>query len=313
MPGWPAKTAHAILLRAADATHVYVGLYHSRLAGPLRPSAVVTADDLARIRVRVPEFYAGDLMCPVGKTPLYLGQPVALLIFDDFDAFDQARLALRDEAFAKFGEETGPVELPNYGAFRFTRIGGPTPDAADVYSPVKNGWVSPGKFQKTQHTEVPIWDRLPISTGQAYAEAAAYGEQIRAELAANDPALLVLDREFETQSVDPMFLEPESALGWYDARRKTLELVAGVQSPYEAAESVAFLLGDAQADLRPTRINMNFAYSAAASAGVTTLRFRSMGPWPRFSFQIVQFVWPTIASISFNPDSSGTPSRCEPG
>jgi CO/xanthine dehydrogenase Mo-binding subunit len=267
MPGWPAKTAHAILLRAADATHVYVGLDHSRLAGPLQPSAVVTADDLARIRVRVPEFYAGDLICPVGKTPLYLGQPVALLIFEDFDAFDQARLALRDEAFAKFGEETGPVELPNYGAFRFTRIGGPTPDAADVYSPVKNGWVSPGKFQKTQHTEVPIWDRLPISTGQAYAEAAAYGEQIRAELAANDPALLVLDREFETQSVDPMFLEPESALGWYDAGRKTLELVAGVQSPYEAAESVAFLLGDAQAELRPTRINMNFAYCGGGFGG----------------------------------------------
>src|SRR3984957_15087015 len=91
MPGWPAKTAHAILLRAADATHVNVGLDHSRLAGPLHPSSVGTADDLARIRVRVPEFYAGDLMCPVGKTPLYLGQPVALLIFEDFDAFDQAR------------------------------------------------------------------------------------------------------------------------------------------------------------------------------------------------------------------------------
>ena len=38
MPGWPAKTAHAILLRAADATHVYAGLDLSRLAGPLRPS-----------------------------------------------------------------------------------------------------------------------------------------------------------------------------------------------------------------------------------------------------------------------------------
>ena len=140
------------------------------------------------------------------------------------------------------------MELPNYGAFRFTRVGGPTPDAADVYSPVKNGWVSPGKFQKTQHTEVPIWDRLPISTGQAYAEAADYGEQIRAELAANDPAHLVLDREFETQSVDPMFLEPESALGWYDAGRKTLELVAGVQSPYEAAKSSR----SCSATLRPT-------------------------------------------------------------
>ena len=98
MPGWPAKTAqHAILLRAADATHVYVGLDHSRLAGPLQPSAVVTADDLARIRVRVPEFYAGDLI-PVEDAALSW-PAVALLIFEDFDAFDQARLALRDEAF----------------------------------------------------------------------------------------------------------------------------------------------------------------------------------------------------------------------
>jgi CO/xanthine dehydrogenase Mo-binding subunit len=267
MPGWPAKTAHAILLRAADATHVYVGLDLSRLAGPPHPSAVVTADDLARIGVRVPEFYAGDLMCPVGKTPLYLGQPVALLIFEDFDAFDQARLALRDKPCVTFGEETGPVERPNYGAFRFTRVGGPTPEEPDVYSPVQNGWVSPGKFQKTQHTEVPIWARLPISTGQAYAEAADYGEQIRAELASDNPPLLVVDREFETQSVDPMFLEPESALGWYDAGRKTLELVLGVQSPYAAAQSVAFLLGDAQADFKPNNINMNFAYCGGGFGG----------------------------------------------
>ena len=33
---------------------------------------------------------------PAGKTPLYMGQPVALLIFEKFDAFDQARLLLRD-------------------------------------------------------------------------------------------------------------------------------------------------------------------------------------------------------------------------
>jgi CO/xanthine dehydrogenase Mo-binding subunit len=267
LPGWPSKTSHALLLRAADATHVYAGLDLSRLAGPLQPSAVVTADDLARIGARVPEFYAGDLMCPVGRTPLYLGQPVALLIFEEFDTFDQARLALRDWTFAKFGEETGPVEMPNYGAFRFTRLGGLTPEAADVYSPVKNGWVSPGKFQKIRNTVVPIWPRLPITTGREYAEAADHGNQIRAELASNNPALLVLDREFETQSVDPMFLEPESALGFYDASRKTLELVLGVQSPYEAARSVAFLLGDAQADFKPNHISMNFAYCGGGFGG----------------------------------------------
>ena len=97
----------------------YEGLDLSRLSGALKPSVVVTAADLARTGMRVPEFYAGDLMCPVGKTPLYLGQPVALLIFEDFDAFDRAQLALRDAAVLKFGAETGPVKMPNYEPVSF--------------------------------------------------------------------------------------------------------------------------------------------------------------------------------------------------
>ena len=234
LPNWPPATSHAMLIRATDATHVLTGIDLSRLSGALKPSVVVTAADLARIGTRVPEFYAGDLLCPIGKTPLYLGQPVALLVFEDFDTFDQARLALRDEAVLQFGEKTGAVTMPNYGAFRFTRVGGPTPDAPDVYSPAKNGWVSPGFFESSGR---PKWNRLPVSTGQAYAEAATYGEKIRAELAANNPALLVLDREFETQSVDPMALEPESGLAWYDAGRKNLDLVISVQSPAEIADS----------------------------------------------------------------------------
>src|SRR4029077_11460918 len=72
LPGWPANTSHAMLIRAADATHVYDGLDLSRLSGALKPAVVVTAADLARTGMRVPQFYAGDLLCPVGKTPLYL-------------------------------------------------------------------------------------------------------------------------------------------------------------------------------------------------------------------------------------------------
>src|ERR1700731_1605952 len=146
LPGWPANTSHALLVRAPDATHVYTGIDLARLSGALKPTVVVTAADLAKIGTRVPEFYAGDLFCPVGTTPLYLGQPVALLIFEDFDTFDQARLVLPDAPFAKFGEETGPIKMPNSGAFRFTRVGGATPDAPDVFSPFKNGWVSPARF-----------------------------------------------------------------------------------------------------------------------------------------------------------------------
>src|SRR5271165_5093529 len=264
LPGWPQNTSHAMLIRTADATHVLTGIDVSLLTGALKPSVVVTADDLARIGARVPEYYAGDLLCPVGKTPLYLGQPVAMLIFEDFDTFDQARLALRDQAVLKFGAETGPVKMPNYGQFRFTRVGGPTPDAPDVYSPSKNGWVSPGFFE---NFGAPIWPRLPVPSGAAYAEAASYGEKIRAELDAKNPALLVLDREFETQSVDPMAVEPESGLAWYDAGRKNLNLVISVQSPAEIATAIAYLLGDAQAAFRPEHINTNFASCGGGFGG----------------------------------------------
>src|SRR5215467_5507677 len=217
LPGWPQNTAHAMFILAPDATHVYTGMDRSRLSGALKPAVVVTAADLARIGTRVPEFYAGDLFCPVGTTPLYLGQPVALLIFEQFDAFDQARLALRDGTFVKFGEETGPIRAPDYGAFRFTRVAGPTSDAPDVYSTFKDGLVSPGQLQ---NTELPVWSPLAMLKAQPYTKAATYGEQIRAELAASNPALLVLDREFENPSNDCMFLEPECGIAWYDSGRK---------------------------------------------------------------------------------------------
>ena len=264
LPGWPATTSHAILVRANDATHVYAGMDLARLDGPAKPSMIVTAADLDRIGTRVPEFYTGDLFCPVGKTPLYLGQPVALLIFEQFDAYDRARLALRDVGFVKFGDETGPVILPDYGAYRFTRVAGATSDAPDVYSPIQAGWVSPSRIQ---NAALPVWLPLAKETKADYAKAATHGEQIRAQLAKDDPSQLVLDREFETQSVDPMFLEPESGLAWYSDNNGQLELVLGVQSPYEATESIAFMLGKARAPLRPAHINAQFAHVGGGFGG----------------------------------------------
>src|SRR5437588_8148423 len=172
LPGWPPNTSYAMLVRAADATHVFAGMDLAFLSDPAKPSVVVTAEDLARIGTRVPEFYEGDLFCPVGKTPLYLGQPVALLIFETFDAFDRAQLELRSKNVLKFGVETGPVAEPNYAAYRFTRVAGPTPDAPDIYAPIQEGWISPGKFESTGR---PIWEPLPIKEGAPYAKGATYG------------------------------------------------------------------------------------------------------------------------------------------
>ena len=142
---------------------------------------------------------------------------------------------------------------------------------------------------------------------------ATYGEQIRAELAANNPGLLVLDREFETQSVDPMFLEPESGLAWYDAGSKNLELVLGVQSPYEAAESVAYLLGEARAPFKPARINAQFAYIGGGFGG------RDHTPFPLYVALAAMFFPGRPVRLAhdryqqFRAASSGMPSRCARG
>jgi CO/xanthine dehydrogenase Mo-binding subunit len=263
-PGWPTKTSHALLVRTPNATHVYLGVDLARLNTIAKPSVVVTAKDVERIGIRVPEFYAGDLFCPIGETPLYLGQPVALLIFESFDVFDQARLALRDGQFLKFGSETGPVPGANYGAFRFTRVAGATPDAPDIYSPLQAGWISPG-FLETDGR--PMWKPLPVAKGAEYVTGAKYGEDIRATLSKSDPAVLILDRKFDTQSVDPMFLEPECGLAWYDSGSRKLEIVLGVQSPYEAAKAVAHLLGEADVAFRPKTIDAQFAYVGGGFGG----------------------------------------------
>src|SRR4029078_8603529 len=103
-----------ILIRATDATHVFAGLNLSRLQGALEPSRVVSATDVANAGIRVPELYEGDLFCPVAQAPLYCGQPVAMLIFEQFDVFDHARLASRAPSCANYGTETGPVAIPPY-------------------------------------------------------------------------------------------------------------------------------------------------------------------------------------------------------
>jgi CO/xanthine dehydrogenase Mo-binding subunit len=257
MEGWPASTAHALLVRARDASHVFAGLNLDALPATAQPTKVVGAADIAASALRTPPFYAGDLFCPIGQTPLYLGQPVALLLFADFDAYDRARIAFReDRALVRFGAETGPRTGPNYAALRFTRIAGPTPEAPDLYSPLQEGWISPGF---TEGGGRPIWKPLPTAQGGDYARGATYGEEIRAVLAADTPDLLVLKRDFQTQSVDPMFLEPEAGLGWYEEGAGALHLVLGVQSPFEAAEALDYMLAQAPATLRPTRLDLDFA------------------------------------------------------
>ena len=91
MPGWPQATGHALLLFAPEADRIFTGIDLSVLGKDLQPDRVVTADDLAQAGIAATGFFACDLFCPKGKTPAYLGQPVAMLIWHDIARFAPAR------------------------------------------------------------------------------------------------------------------------------------------------------------------------------------------------------------------------------
>ena len=264
MPGWPRATAHAMLLKTPDATHIFEGIDLAALDRELMPDRVVLAEDLANAGITVPSFYAGDLLCPAGKTPLYLGQPAALLIWNEFGRFALARRALQLATdVLRFGAETGPLEKQPYGAARFVRVAGATPDAEDVYSPMLAGWTFPVLYQKDDR---PDW-AVPSATGADASRASYYGDRIRAEISADAPDRFVLDRSFQTQSIDQVFLEPEAGLAWYDGDARKLELVIGVQSPHQAASSVATLMSKNAADKAVGTIVMHCAYVGGAFGG----------------------------------------------
>lgn len=143
MPGWPDEQAHGLLLRVARADRIFEDIDLSFLDEDLRPDVVVTSDELERDGITMPEedFY-GPLLLTKGETPVFLGQPVALLIYHDYPRF---RLAKRRFQFnqdaIKYGRETGYTERDPYGGARYVRVGGPTPDDEDVFSPLKNATV----------------------------------------------------------------------------------------------------------------------------------------------------------------------------
>ncbi len=239
MAGWPQTQAHAMLLRVTRADRVYAGYDLSPLEGELAPDRIVTAADLARDGLAFPPFYGEDMLLPEGKTPAYLGQAVAMLIWRDFARFRFAkdRLKFRDDVI-RWGAQTGPLERPPWGGFRYVRVGGADPYADDdVYSSLKDTPLFPAGFRK----QTPLWPATDAG-GALDAQGMAHAEAIAQALAAPGADELVLAREYFSQSIDTAALEPDNANGWYDADSATLHLAVASQSPQEVAEEGAKLL-----------------------------------------------------------------------
>jgi CO/xanthine dehydrogenase Mo-binding subunit len=245
MPHWPHQQAHALALRVTMADRRYAGFDLSPLAPDLKPDRVVTAADLERDGLAFPDFYGEDMLLPEGQTPAYLGQAVAILIYQDFARFRFAKEKLQfNDAVVRYGEVTGPLQRDPWGSSRFVRVGGKTPYDKDVFSVTRQGPISP-----SYDNHEPVWPK-PALDGDAGAQGMYHANSIGDELAHPPADWMVLTRDYTTQSGDTAALEPDNANGWYDADKQELHLVVPTQSPQEVAEGAATMLGKSRIGLK---------------------------------------------------------------
>jgi CO/xanthine dehydrogenase Mo-binding subunit len=246
LPHWPQQQAHALMLRVTMADRLYTGFDLSMLGADLKPDRVVTAADLARDGLAFPDFYGTDMLLPEGKTPAYLGQAVAMVIFHDFARFRFAKEKLQfNDAVVRYGAVTGPLQRDPWGAGRFVRVGGKTPYDEDVFSSKKQAPLYISTYDKHE----PAWPK-PAPDGDIGAQAMFHAKAIEDELAHPPADWLVMTRDYATQSGDTAALEPDNANGWYDAARQELHLVVPTQSPQEVAQGAASLLAKSRLGLK---------------------------------------------------------------
>lgn len=263
MEGWPDETRHALLVMATKADHTFEGLDLTKLSPDQQPDKVITAEDLTSASIAAEGFFKTDLFCAKGQTPSYLGQPVAILIYDDLATMELVRMMFHgDNDVVTYGDQTAVASGDPYGANRFTRVGGDDPTGPDVFSPVSAGWAGPVRYQKTH---APQWAPAKAD-GSADEQATFYGDQIRKELAEGTSGQ-VFRHTFNTQSVDQVFMEPECGLAWHDTDNNKLALVLGVQSPAAILEGIGQLLSKAKAPRAVSEIDAHFAYIGGGFGG----------------------------------------------
>ncbi len=265
MPHWPDAQSHAFIIRSTRCDARFTGLDLTVLeqAG-LAPDRVVTAQDMQGDGIEVPEFYGPEFFLSEGTTPLYLGYPVAMLIFDDFMRYRLAKNKIRfDNSVVRYGEKTPLPEETPYGAFRYIRVGGEDPYADDVYSALQETIVSPD--YRKRH---PVWPEA-LENGKDKQRAMYYADQMADQLEQPDDDVLVFDAEYQTPYIDHFAMEADNGNGWFDKDSGDVHLVCGTQCPGDLVERMPPLLSGT--NFKTARLFLHPAYTVGYGSKDATI------------------------------------------
>ncbi|KFA90105.1 xanthine dehydrogenase family protein molybdopterin-binding subunit [Archangium violaceum] len=220
MKGWPTTERHVMVLRATSADRTLTAVDLSMLPPELRPMRTVTSVDLARDGLQMPSSTTPPdgrqkvFLAALNQVPAYLGQPVALLIIADYYTYREASRLLRfNPQVLQYGPRIPPSGAPPPAPYSPPTFLTFYNNAQGVqFSQVKDGYSNP----------------YTPSVNPVDAEAAKTRALIQKEMESSGWRLF--EGSYETQVIDPMFMEPEAGLAWLDRANKRMNLVLGTQS-----------------------------------------------------------------------------------
>ena len=255
MPGWPQQQGHAMLLKTIRADRIYEGFDLALLGADLQPDRIVTAQDLEQDGIVFPEDHAPDPLLLTGKVPMFIGHPVAILIWNDFERFRQAKnkLKFNDKAI-RYGTQAPLYTRDPYGSFRYVRVGGATSADEDEFASLKDSILFPMIRERR-----PVWNAQPNVHGNLTERGLFYADRMQQQLQTPPDGWMVFDERYKTPSIEPAALEPDNGNGWYDPATKTLHFVVATQCPLEAASETAKMIAPSRFGL--AALNMHPGYT----------------------------------------------------
>ena len=223
LPGWPATERRGVILRAPRVDLVYLGLELEQLRQQYFNFSIVSGDDLNKWGCRgAAPFLSPAFYVTPGQAPAYFGQPLAMLSFRSVDDYLAIKAKIPElKRYIRYGEQARVEQAPDYGSSEFVFYQGMSQDPEF-------------SFMKDVPAQEAAADSISVQRYRTLSE--TYKNKIQGDLGRSDWHRF--SSTYTTQAVDPMFMEPENGLSWYDSKTQTLSLLCGSQSPHEDAVAI---------------------------------------------------------------------------
>lgn len=250
MQGWPQEEDRVVILRVNAANKIFKGVDAKRLMSDLKVYKIITHKDFASDHLKIPFYFGRLMMAREGQRPDYLGQPAALLFIKKKDFLELGPKLFDLSPYLQFGSEVPLGEPTSYGMTRLTRYS--ESETQNKFSVFQDGMSS------------PPWEK-PDVNGSTNARCVYYGQLISEEI--QSKGWTMVEGKFSTQSIDPVFMESESGLAWFDKKNKLLHMTLGTQSPYEDGDACLTIFSDPLCPHKIKSLQLNCCYPGGGFGG----------------------------------------------